>query len=216
MSRESSVAAGERAYQAIRTGVLSGQYAPGTVLAESELAQALGVSRTPVRQALQVLLQEELLEVGPRRQLAVRHMPVHRREETFRLRLALEEVAVVEACKAMSADDLDQLRLNHFRQRRVAGEGDIEAFLDLDDDFHLSIARGANMPLLERFLGQLRAFVRLMGRDALTHPGRLQEVPNEHENILDALEARDPAEAVRALRHHLETTAHTITVANAD
>ena len=210
MATETSTeAASQRAYKAIRGSILSGEYPTGIALNEAELAGTLGISRTPVRQALQMLLAEELVEPGPRRQMVVRPLSPERRQEVFRLRGALEEVAVREACETMNEEVFDYLRLVLFKQERI-GDQDLERFLDLDDEFHLGIARGAGMPLLERFLSQLRAFVRLVGHKALSHPGRVAEVIEEHRRLLDALERRDEKAAVAALHLHLSLTSESV------
>ncbi|WCB92265.1 HTH-type transcriptional repressor RspR [Baekduia alba] len=210
MQRDPNHGAGEHAYQVLRGGILRGEYPPGTILAEAELANDLGVSRTPVREALQRLVRDELLEQAPRRQLIVSGVSPERRDEVLLLRDALEAVSVREACRRMTEEQLDQLRLSVFRQQRVARGEDVDAFLELDDEFHLAIAHAAGTPTLERFLGQLRAFMRLIGRDALREPDRVAQVLVEHESILDALEARDEVAALRAMHDHLEATARSV------
>lgn len=207
MERDAHNGAGERVYQSVRRGIVRGEYAPGTVLAEAEVAKSLGVSRTPVREALQRLVRDELLEQASRRQLIVSGISAERRDEVVLLRGALETVSVREACRRITDEQIDELRLNLFRQQRIARGGDVDAFLELDDEFHLAIARAAGMPTLERFLEQLRAFVRLIGRDAMRRPNRLDDVLVEHEAILEALEARDEAAAQQAIQSHLEATA---------
>ena len=82
----------EQAYNYIRDGILRGELPAGSVLAETEIAEALGNSRTPVRHALGLLLQEGLVEVGPRRQLIVRGFTPEHRTELLVLREALEDV----------------------------------------------------------------------------------------------------------------------------
>ena len=126
-----------KAYSYVRSSILSGEFPSGSVLAEEELAEALGSSRTPVRHALSLLLKEGLLEVGARRQLLVRGFTPDHRREIAMLREALEVVAVRRASSVVSDDDLDQLRLLVLRQRRVAAAADLEAFLALDESFHM-------------------------------------------------------------------------------
>jgi DNA-binding GntR family transcriptional regulator len=200
----------DRAYWHVRDGILRGDLPPGTVLAESELAEAIGGSRTPVRQALGRLQQEGLIEIGPRRQSIVRGFTPDHRHEMLLLREALEGVAVRRACEVMEIGEIDLLRIALIRQRRAAAEGDDGAFLDLDEDFHLEIAAGARMPILYAFLRQLRGFVRV-ARFGVSRPPRvLAEVVDEHERIVDALEARNAAAAVRALTDHLNRSDYTV------
>jgi len=182
------------------------------VLAETVLAGEIGISRTPVRQALSQLLQEGLAEIGPRRQLTVRGFTPEHRAEILLLRERLETLSVARACELMGGDAIDELRLNLLRQRRAAGEGREDDFIDLDEEFHIGIAAGAQLPLLERFLRQLRGFVRVARLGTLRPAAVLVQVLAEHEEILDAIEARDPQAAHAALVAHLERSDYAIAV----
>jgi DNA-binding GntR family transcriptional regulator len=196
----------ERAYALLRAAILRGLLPAGTLLNEADIAATLEISRTPVRAALQSLLQEDLIEVRTRRQLYVRSIAPAARREVILLREALERVAIGEACELMTLDEIDQLRLILMRQRRIAEQGDVEAFIDLDDQFHLQIAVGARLPTAQRFLGQIRALTRMMGLRVATQQGRMREVVDEHETIVSAVEARDREAALAALDAHLSTT----------
>ena len=193
----------ERAYAYVRDGILRGQLPVGSALGEGEIAAALGSSRTPVRQALGLLLQEGLVEVGPRRQLIVRGFTPEHRAEILMLREALEGLAVRRACEVMELDDVDYLRLLLMRQRRAAEEGREDDFIDLDEEFHLKIAEGARLPILYGLLGRLRGFVRVVRLGSHRPPSILAQVVAEHEEIVDALERRDAAGALAALAEHL-------------
>jgi DNA-binding GntR family transcriptional regulator len=197
---------GRWAYAVLRAGIIRRLLPPGTRLVEGDLGEALGISRTPIRSALQSLLEEGLLETGAKRQLFVRELDASERREIRLLREALERVAVVEAATALDVDEIDQLRLLLIKQRRAASASDVERFMDLDDQFHLAIARGARLPLLERFLGQIRAWVRLTGIHALDHGDRLERVLAEHDDIVEALDAGDGERALAALDRHLGAT----------
>lgn len=203
---EPRTGASELAYRELRSRILTGALPPGAVLSEGALADELGVSRTPVREALQNLERDGLAVAGPRRQLIVGVISGDRRREILLLREALEELAIVEAPARVDDAQLDQLQLILIRQRRVAATADVELFLDLDDEFHLGIAAAAQLPMLSGFLRQLRAFVHLLGRDALRQAGRLDEVLAEHGEILAALEKRDREAALAAMRRHLAAT----------
>jgi len=205
-----------RAYAVLRAAIVRGRLAPGTVLAEAELAEALGISRTPVRAVLRALLSEHLVETGPRRQMFVRTVAPQQRREVFLLRESLEQLSVTEACRLMTSDEIDGLYLLLRRQRRMVSEDDIEAFIDSDDQFHLGIARGARLPMLERFLDQIRAINRLMGLRAVTREGRVETVIAEHERIVVALEARKVKEAQAAMTSHLDNTRAVLSAVEAE
>ena len=177
----------ERAYSYVRKGILRGTIPAGTVLAEHEIATAIGSSRTPVRHALSKLLQEGLLEVGPRRQLIVRGFTPEHRAEILEIREALERLALEHACRVRSIEDVDYLRLLLMKQRRAANEGREDDFIDLDEQFHLRIAVSAGLPILHGLLEQLRGFVRVLRLGSVRLPEHMQVVVAEHEAIVDAL-----------------------------
>jgi DNA-binding GntR family transcriptional regulator len=193
----------DRAYRSVRDAIMRGELPTGSALPETDLARRIGISRTPVRQALGRLLQEGLVEIGPRRQVIVRGFTPQHREEILVLREALESVAVRRACDVIDADDVDYLRLLLIRQRRAARENRHEDFLDLDEEFHLKIADGARLPILYSFLGQLRGFVRVARLGAVRPPAAMAQVVDEHERVVDAIERRDAEAALAALTDHL-------------
>ena len=196
----------DEAYHHIRDAILRGVYPTGSVLAETEIAETFGSSRTPVRHALGLLLREGLLEVGSRRQVIVRGFTPERRDEILMLREALESIAVGRASEVISDDDIDYLRLLIMRQRRAAKNDEADVFIDLDEEFHLKIVDAARLPILYAVRGQLRGFVRVARLDASHSSSGLGEICLEHERIVDALERRDTEAARAMLLEHLGPT----------
>jgi DNA-binding GntR family transcriptional regulator len=193
----------QRARAFVRDGIVSGRFPVGTAIADTEIASELGISKTPAREALKLLEQEGLLERGPRRRLLVRGFTPEHRAEVLEIRLALEELAVRRACAALPDDEIDQLRLSLLRQRRAAQNGDESAFVELDEEFHRTLAHGAGAPIVARLLGQLGSFVRIMHLGEERTVEQLLAVIAEHERLVDAVEQRDEDAAVQALREHL-------------
>jgi DNA-binding GntR family transcriptional regulator len=198
------------AYEYLRSAILGHEYPPGTLLTEAALAAQLGVSKTPVRHALRALYQEGLLEIGPRRQMFVCDVPRAQHHELLELREALERIAVAHACREMVDDDFDHLRTLLRRQRRAAEAGQADAFIDLDEELHVTIAARSGLRLVPRVMRQLRGFVRLMQRNTLRDPGYLLLVLEEHECLVDALELRDESAAFAALHSHLHTSQYVL------
>jgi DNA-binding GntR family transcriptional regulator len=192
----------EDAYEYVRMAILRGRMPVGTIVAEAGVAEALGISKTPVRQALQMLRREGLLEVGRRRQLIVRGFTPEHRDEVLEVREALERIAVRRGCEVMSVDDVDYLHLLLIRQRRAVEAGADDDFVDLDEEFHLRIAEAAGLPIVAKILGQLRGFVRIMRLGSAQVRDARQAIA-EHAVIVEAFEARDPDAAVAALVEHL-------------
>jgi DNA-binding GntR family transcriptional regulator len=195
-----------RVYEAVRDDILSGRLQAGTPLDEATLAEAYAVSRTPVREALRALDSEGLLVPGTRRQLLVVDISERHRHEITLLRIALEGAATAEACVQQRPDDLDNLRLLVLKQRRCAEDGDSEAFLRLDEQFHLALAEVARMPTLSRMLGQLGAFVRLTRLGTPTGKTHMRGLTREHAQLLDLLERRDATALQEALTTHISKT----------
>ena len=126
------------------------------------------------------------------------------------LREALEAVAVRRACEVMQLEDIDQLHTLLRRMRRAAEDGREEDFLDLDEEFHLKIAEGAQLPILYSLLGQLRGFVRVARLGSRRPPAVLAQVVAEHEELVEALEQRDAETALTALVEHLHKSDYAI------
>jgi DNA-binding GntR family transcriptional regulator len=200
----------KQAYQQLRREILRKQLGAGTVLSEGSVAQSLGMSKTPVRHALHALRQEGLLEAGPRRQLVVRNLSPVQRAELVAVREALERVAVSHACQHMNDDDFDYLRTLLRRQRRFAEAGEVDDFVECDEEMHIAISERSGLQLVPQFLNQLRGFVRLMQMKARRDPGHLFRVLEEHVQLVDAIEQRDAKRALAALAHHLHTTEYIV------
>jgi DNA-binding GntR family transcriptional regulator len=200
----------KQAYQQLRREILRKQLAAGTILNEGSVAESLGMSKTPVRHALHALQQEGLLEAGPRRQMVVRNLSPVQRAELLAVREALERVAVSHACQHMNDDDFDFLRTLLRRQRRFAEAGEVDDFVDSDEEMHIAISARSGLHLVPQFLNQLRGFVRLMQMKARRDPGHLFRVLEEHVQLVDAIEQRDEKRALAALAHHLHTTEYIV------
>lgn len=193
----------DKAYQHVRNAILTGDLAVGTIVGQAELADTLAISKTPVRQALQLLHTEGLLEVGPRKQFVVSGLSAGHRDEILRIRESLEAIAVETAARVLTFDQIDTLHLMLIKQRRAADLGDEDHFLLLDEEFHVLIARNAGLPIVARLLEQIRGFARLMRLGRVQPAEHLQEVLAEHNRIVEAIERRDGIGAVRELQVHL-------------
>jgi DNA-binding GntR family transcriptional regulator len=202
--------ASARVYVSLRRAILDGELGFGTALSEDAIAGQLGVSRTPVREALQNLAREGLLEPGPRRTLIVRQPSAEMCDEVLTMRIALECESVVRACEVAEDNDIDQIKVTIFRQQRECRRGAVSAFLEADGNFHFEIARSAKLPIFHKTLVQLHTVSHLVGLKALETSGRMQQVIDEHERVLNAIEICDPAAARALMKEHLESTRHVL------
>lgn len=195
--------ASARAYTTLRRMILSGELTAGTPVREVEMAAKLEVSRTPVREALRELLSEGMVEEGPRRQAVVGSVSPATLREVCLMRDSLERLTAREAARRPNTSQLDQLRLIMIRARRAIRDNDIAGFLDCDDDFHLQIARAAELPLVEEALRRIRGLFRLATIDTEWTDGLLQSTARQHDEVIDAIETGDPAVAEDAIARHL-------------
>jgi DNA-binding GntR family transcriptional regulator len=169
------------------------------------------VSRTPIREALRELLNEGLVtDTGPRRQAVVATVSPELRREVFLLRSALERIVAREAAVALDVSSIDQLRLVMIRARRAIAAGDVAAFLDCDDEFHLHIARASGLLLVEDILRRLRGATRLISLDVDLSPDDLERAAAEHDALIEALDAGDAHDAEAATVAHLATSSEAL------
>ncbi|SNX62557.1 GntR family transcriptional regulator [Streptomyces sp. TLI_55] len=200
--------AADRVYTHVKQGVLERRYEGGTLLTEGELAEAVGVSRTPVREALLRLQVEGLIKLYPKKGALV--LPVSAQEiaDVVETRQLVEEHA---ARKAVPASPQLIARLEELlaRQKEQAAAGDLAGAAVTDRCFHAEIVRSGGNEILSRLYDQLRDRQLRMGVAVMhAHPDRVTKALAEHEQILEALRSGD-AEAVVGIVHaHVEWFSH--------
>jgi DNA-binding GntR family transcriptional regulator len=193
----------QRVYQSLRAAILSMNYAPGAILPKAEICARLGVSRSPVSEAIARLSAEGLVDVIPQSVTRVSRFSMEEiREATF-LREALELAAVEKVAAERTDAQLARLTHNLRVQELLLADGDHTGFFGADEDFHALVmaltgfAKGASV--VEIISLQLRRARMLI----LPDEGRLTEVYEEHAAIIDAIRGRDRAAARAAMQHHL-------------
>jgi DNA-binding GntR family transcriptional regulator len=196
------VPAAERVYAYVKQGVLDRSYEGGTLLTEGDVADAVGVSRTPVREALLRLEVEGLIKLYPKKGALV--LPVSAQEiaDVVETRRLVEEYTVRKAVPARPGL-LERLEELLELQRDLAASGDLSGFALADRGFHAAIVSAAGNRILEHLYDQLRDRQLRMGV-AMMHaePERVNKSIDEHAEILDALRRADAdSAAVLALRH---------------
>jgi DNA-binding GntR family transcriptional regulator len=201
---ESTATAADRAYAHVKQQLLDGTLADGTLLSEGAVAEAVGISRTPVREAFLALASEGLLELYPKRGALV--VPLTSADvgdlfetrtliETHCLRRALE--ADPEGVRRAAASELA-------RQRRLLAAGDLRGFIEADRAFHRTWMAAGRSPILLALYDRLRdRQQRVAARVLGAGPRRAQQLMDEHERILERVRAGDADGAAAALAEHL-------------
>ncbi|MEV6425128.1 GntR family transcriptional regulator [Streptomyces sp. NPDC051662] len=195
--------AADRVYSHIKEAVLDRRFEGGTLLTEGELAEAVGVSRTPVREALLKLEVEGLIKLYPKKGALVLAVSAQEIADVVETRLLVEEFAVRKAVPA-SARLIARLEEVLEEQRRLAEDGDLGAVAVADRCFHAEIVRHAGNEILSKLYDQLRDRQLRMGVAVLeAHPDRIAKNITEHTEMLDAIRTGDADGAAQCVRRHV-------------
>jgi DNA-binding GntR family transcriptional regulator len=196
--------AAERVYAHVKSAVLDRSYEGGTFLTEGGLAEAVGVSRTPVREALLRLEAEGLLRLYPKKGALV--LPVSAQEiaDVVETRLLVERHAVAKVVGAAPAGLVERLEASLAEQREHAGTGDLAAFAVADRAFHAEIVRAGGNAILAQLYDQLRDRQLRMGVATMhAEPSRVAKNLVEHAEILRALREGAEDRAVDVVTRHI-------------
>jgi GntR family transcriptional regulator, rspAB operon transcriptional repressor len=202
--RPRGATAASRIYSDLRTELVSLRRRPGEAISEAEIALSYGVSRTPVREAILKLSDEGLLEIFPQSGIFVSRIPVAALPEAIIIRKALEETTARLAAERATSSQILVLHSILQRQREADAARDGDAFHQADEMFHATIAEVAGHPGIWKLIQQVKVHVDRYRRLTLPQTGRIAQVIAEHEVILAAIEAHDPADARIAMDIHLE------------
>ena len=199
-------AAVDRVYATLRKGILDGTYPQGTRLGEVDLADSLGVSRTPIREALRRLGSEGLLSTLPNKGARVRTWTASELGDISDLRALLEGHAAGRA--ATRASDADIAFMNDLVTRMEAAteEGitpDIDLITELNQAFHRAIVTVAGNSQLPELMNSLIHVPIVSHTYRLYSPARMRQSMRQHRELLDAIEAGDPAWAEAVMRVHI-------------
>lgn len=179
----------------VREAIVEGDLLPGARLSEVEVARALGVSRTPVREALGELEREGLVMVVPRLGAFVRTVGERDVEEIYTVREALEVLATRLVAARITAVGAAQLEEAIEAMRLAIAKGDPHAYVERLDAFYALVMRLADNDTLAKLHQSLLGPVRRLRRIAMTHPGRVERSFVQAERIAKAIVAHDPAAA---------------------
>lgn len=202
---------GERVADGLRTAILSGDFPPGTELRQDRLAEQFGVSRIPVREALQMLERDSLVTIKPNRRVVVSVLTDDDLMDHYAVRALIEGEA---AARAAAADtDLSLINTAEQRNEKAWQADDLESFLSASAVFHRSIWEVAGGSSLKAVASQLWS-----GRDyAPAHlPEQLKLASDEHHLITEAIHLRSPDKARQAMTDHVIRTGERLRVYRAE
>jgi DNA-binding GntR family transcriptional regulator len=192
----------EHAFITLKRWITAGVLAPGASIDQAELSQRLGMSRVPVRTALERLASEGLVALTPRRGAVVMPLSLQEMSDLYVVRHHLEGLATELAADRLTEADVEALARILAQTEEEVRRGDLEAFLASNRAFHMRIYAASGNAVLTRVIGGLWDLSERYRRAYLQLPARAEESTAEHRHIFDLLRARRGAEAAAFMREH--------------
>lgn len=196
----------EQSLEILRSNIAAGLISEGALYSIGEIATQLGVSATPVREALNELAANGLVTIVRNRGFVVRPLTSADLDEIVQLRLWLEVPAIVDAAGRLSEQDVSLCRELLTESRAAAVSGDLQTFLATDRAFHLTLLGAAGNGRLVQIVNRLRDETRLYALRDLAVAGVLTQFADEHEELLDAIVRGERATVRALLTKHLRHT----------
>lgn len=196
----------ERTVEAIRHGVRSGELVPGELYSVYRLADELGISRSPVREALLRLAETGLIRFERNRGFRVVMPTPHDIAEIFAIRLALEVPAVARATIHADTTERKAIGEQYRAMEEAAAADDLPAFERHDQQLHTMLLAIEGNKRTQDIIGNLRDAIRLVGASTVGHDRSLNDVLADHLPVVEAFQAENPEAASKAMEHHLRTT----------
>ena len=194
----------ERVVETLRHAILGGVLEPGTPLVLAELSDRLGVSRTPIREAMRALAAEDLVDFDSYRSAIVHTPTLEEAREIYELRLVLDPIAVRKAIAKITDEELDQAEAVHEQMLATEDSGD---WVELNRAFHRILLDASRSPRLMRIIGSLRNSAAIQVATSIqAESHQIEHANDDHAQILAAFRAREADRAVELTIRHLRTT----------
>ena len=190
-------------FHTLREAILKGEIKPGERLMELQLASKLGVSRTPIREAIRMLELEGLAVTTPRKGAEVAKMTEKDMEDVLQIRKALDELAVGLACDNIVESQLEKLFVALKNFEESTRSGDVKQIAQADVEFHDVIYQAADNPKLMNMLNNLREQMYRYRVEYLKNPENHQQLLDEHEAIYRGILAKDKDAVIDMIRRHI-------------
>ncbi len=196
--------------ETLREAIIGGVLKPGERLMEIQLAEELGVSRTPVRESIRKLELEGFVVMVPRRGTYVTDLSIKDISEVYEIRTVLDVLAAGLAAERITEDELEELERLLVQIGEFVEQNDIEKVVEYDSRFHDVLYRASRNDRLVGIINNLREqFTRFRGL-SMKAPGRLQNTIEEHARLVEAIAQRNPDLAQQIAREHMENSEQTL------
>lgn len=198
-----------QAYNQVKALILEGKLVHGTIYSESQVAKSLGMSRTPLREALSRLRQEKLVEIIPNKGFMVYKLTINDLLETFQVRAALESYAVTQLARAHNSGKgkkiIEQIAYLIEKQHHIIETSkDMDEFTDVDQEIHLLIVGFVENPSFDELFYNHLYSIRTYAVQSFKYTGRIEETLKEHIDILESLREGNSIKAYNAVLKHMK------------
>lgn len=200
----------EKCYDIVKELVLTGKLEQGELHNEKTLSESLGVSRTPVREALLELSREGIIVFVPNKGFMIREVTPSQVRDVFEVRRIIETHIISTVTGQLTKSDIQKIGRMVDRQEKLADQNDKVAFIEQDKEIHLFLASKMGNRQIVAILMNMRDQIHFMGVKAVEQDERVRAVVSEHKRIYAALKARDAARACDELTSHLINTEQTL------
>lgn len=197
-------------FKTLRQAILKGELEPGERLMEIQLAERLGVSRTPIREAIRKLELEGLVLMIPRKGAEVAKISEQSLDEVLEVRRSLDELAIELACKRISPEQLEQLEQAEKQFADAVSKGNILNIAESDEHYHDIIYEATGNSRLVQILNNLREQIYRYRLEYIKDADKRQILVIEHRRILQAIKNKDVPEAKLAVREHIDNQQLTV------
>lgn len=197
-------------FKTLRQAILKGELEPGERLMEIQLAERLGVSRTPIREAIRKLELEGLVLMIPRRGAEVARISESSLRDVLEVRRSLEELAIYLACQRMTEEEMEELQATQEMFAQAIRVGDAMQIAETDEKYHDIIYNSTKNERLVQILNNLREQIYRYRLEYIKDEDKRQILLVEHEHILKAVRLRHVHEAKQAIRTHIDNQEITI------
>lgn len=196
--------------EALRESIVSGTLKPGERLMEIQLAEELGVSRTPVREAIRRLELEGFLVMVPRRGTYVSDLTIKDINEVFEIRTALDVLAAGLAAERITEEELEQMERLLVQIGEHIDRREADQIVQADGEFHDILYRASRNDRLVGIINNLREQFTRFRTISMAYPGRIKNTLEEHRRLVEAIAQRNPDMAQQAAREHMENAEQTL------
>lgn len=199
-----------KAYEYIKKQILNDTFEYDTIYSETRISKEIGVSRTPMRDALQRLAQERYIDIIPSKGFCIHQMNEQDIIETFQIRSAIEGFCTMQITRCYEDDSSQKLFheldfLIDKQQHILAETQDISAFVEYDNQFHTAIVACLNNQTFNELFGSYIFQIKRLALLSLCHPDRMAETLEEHSAILNAMKSGDTENIYRLTMKHMDT-----------